>query len=113
MRTLTLTCTIAAISGWALGPASGADVYVPSPAYRAPRAAYVPPPRYVVPVAPVIVEQPLGVITVPEGWAYVVPHPAYQRGTEYAQSPVLLDGHHYRRCWHEWGQLRCAVSRHW
>ena len=88
--------------------AGAADIYA-TPGYRAPRAAYVPPPRT---VAPVIVERPLGVITVPEGWAYVVPLPAYQRGTEYAQSPVLLDERSYRNCWHEWGQLRCAVWTH-
>jgi len=107
MRTVMLTCAFAAM----LVPAAAhaADVYAPPPVYRAPRAAYVPPPRY---VAPVIVERPLGVITVPEGWAYVVPQPAYERGTEYAQSPVLLDERSYRRCWHEWGQLRCAVWTH-
>ena len=55
----------------------------------------------------------MGVITVPEGWAYVVPQPAYQAGHEYVQSPVLLDAQAYRRCWHEWGQLRCAVWRGW
>jgi len=26
---------------------------------------------------------------------------------------VLLDANAYRRCWHEWGQLRCAVWRGW
>ncbi len=55
----------------------------------------------------------MGVITVPEGWAYVVPEPVYQPGHEYVQSPVLLDGRHYRDCWFEWGQRRCAVRRHW
>lgn len=106
MRTVMLTCVIAAM----LAPAAAhaADVYAPPAAYRVPRAAYVPPPpRY---AAPVVIERPMGVITVPEGWAYVVPQPAYQAGHEYVQSPVLLDGRHHRRCWHEWGQLRCAVS---
>lgn len=108
MRMLTLACTAILLSAAASGTAHAADVYPTPPAYRAPRAAYAPlPPRY---AAPVVVERPMGVITVPEGWAYVVPQPAYQPGHEYVQSPVLLDGRHHRRCWHEWGQLRCAVS---
>jgi hypothetical protein len=109
MRMLTIACTAALLSAAAFGAAHAADVYA-SPAYRAPRAASVAPPRYTVPV---VVERPMGVITVPEGWAYVVPQPAYQAGHEYVQSPVLLDGRAYRRCWHEWGQLRCAVWRGW
>ena len=92
-----------------LTSAQAADVYAPPP-YRAPRAAYVaPPPVY----GPVVVERPLGVITVPQGWAYVVPQPAYQPGHEYVQSPVLLDASRYRHCWHEWGQLRCTVWPGW
>ncbi len=91
----------------------------PPPVYRAPPAAYIPPPpRYAypvepVPVAPLVVERPVGIISVPQGPAYVVPQPAYQAGDEYAQGPVLLDERHYRRCWREWGQLRCTVRPHW
>ena len=112
MRMLPLACTIVLLSVAALGTAHAADVYAPAPAYRTPRAVYIPPPRYV-PVVPVVVERPLGIITVPQGWAYVVPQPAYQAGHEYVQSPVLLDSRHYRRCWHEWGQLRCTVLPGW
>jgi hypothetical protein len=108
MRLVTSTCTVAVLIATALGAAQAADVYAPPPS-RA--RAVVKPPRYaaVVPVAPVVIERPLGIVTVPQGWAYVVPQPAYQPGHEYVQSPVLLDGRHHRRCWHEWGQLRCAV----
>jgi hypothetical protein len=110
MRTLTLACAVAVISSATFDAAHAADAYAPTRAYRAPRA-YVQPPRHVasIPVAPVVVERPLGIFTVPQGWAYVVPEPVYRPGHEYVQSPVLLDGRHYRRCWHEWGQLRCAV----
>jgi hypothetical protein len=107
MRTVMLTAVLALLLP---ATADAADVYAP-PVYRAPPAAYIPPPpRH---VAPVVVERPLGVITVPQGWAYVVPQPAYQAGHEYVQSPVLLDARHYRRCWHEWGQLRCTVLPGW
>ena len=111
MRTVMLTCVFAAM----IAPAAvqAADVYAPAPAYRTPPAATIHPQRFAYPPAPVMVEPPMGVITVPEGWAYVVPAPVYQPGHEYVQAPVLLDGRHYRRCWFEWGQRRCAVRRHW
>lgn len=111
MRTVTLTCVLAAMLAPAV--AQAADVYAPAPAYRTPPAAYVHPPRYAYPPAPMVVERPVGAMRVPEGWAYVVPAPVYQPGHEYVQSPVLLDGRYYRDCWYEWGQLRCAVRRHW
>lgn len=114
MRTLTFACTVALVCGAAFAPAHAADVYAPPPVYRAPPAAYIPPPpRYAYPVEVVPVAPPVGVIGVPQGPAYVVPQPAYQAGTEYVQSPVLLDERHYRKCWREWGQLRCAVRPHW
>lgn len=114
MHALTLTCTAAVILGMTLGAAPAADVYAPSPAYRAPRV-YVQPPRYMAPVAvaPLVVERPVGIFTVPEGWAYVVPEPVYQPGHEYVQAPVLHDARHYRACWDEWGQLRCTLRRRW
>ena len=106
MRMPTFACTLAVAIGIA-ATAHAADVYATPPH---PARAAVMPPRYaaVVPIAPVV-ERPLGIVTVPQGWAYVVPQPAYQAGHEYVQSPVLLDSRHHRRCWHEWGQLRCAV----
>lgn len=115
MRSVSLGGAVAAISGVAFGVAQAADVYAPPPAYRAPPRVYVQPPRYVVPVpvVPLIVERPVGIFTVPEGWAYVVPEPVYQPGHEYVQSPVLHDARHYRACWHEWGQLRCTLRPRW
>jgi hypothetical protein len=99
-----MVCTLALLGTTA---AHAADVAVPPRAYgmAPPPAAYAPPPV-------VAYGAPPAIITVPQGQAYIVQQPAYQAGTEYVQAPVLLDGTRaFRSCWHEFGQLRCAVSQ--
>ena len=106
MRLLAALLAMAGMTSVALA----ADAYPAPPPQRQvykrpPQLAHRPPPRVR------YAERPVGIVTEPAGWAYVVPQPAYQPGSEYFQSPALVDGTRYRRhCWMEWGYPRCTLT---
>jgi hypothetical protein len=117
MRAALLTAALMALGvGVASVPAQAADIYRPSPAYGAapppayrpapPPVAYVAPPPVYGPPPVVAYGPPPGVITAPEGPAYLVQQPAYQPGSEY----TYVDRRPYLDCWIEWGQRRCVLS---